>query len=262
MYSAGLLFYLVVVNYRMWILYWLLVRMQPIGGRYFYGIFAIMCVLPIIFPILSTAIPGWVYTTNGDQPGTCMYSPGYSVLFCVALYYLTVVAITLAILLRNVRKSFNEYLETMISTAGFTVLVIVMGVTGMKVFWLHSWGRFIMLNLSLIAVNLYFWASLARPLYGFLFDRQNYLTQFQETLAMDGLAEFKSSSGTASRADNGTTLKGSVTETMTPMEEDVVVAMPSKKDVVYPASVSDAELTDVRSLFAPTKPMDEKSYLV
>ncbi|KAJ1921828.1 hypothetical protein IWQ60_006687, partial [Tieghemiomyces parasiticus] len=81
-----------------------------------------------------------------------------------------------------------------------------------------------------------------------------------ETLAMDGLTGFQSSGGgTASRSE-GTAVKASVTGTETPAE--AIEAAPAKEFSVYQNSVSDAELTNVRSLFAPSKPLDEKAYLV
>ncbi|KAJ1926595.1 hypothetical protein IWQ60_003675 [Tieghemiomyces parasiticus] len=260
MYFCGLHLYLIVVNYRIWILYWLLIRMRPIGGRAFYGVFACLCIPAILFPVLSTAIPGWVTASEGDRKGNCRYTVAYHIYFSFALYYLVAVAVVLSVLLRNVRKTFNEYRESMISTAGFVILAIVTGVTGSQYIFLHGWGRFIILTLSLVTVNLYFWISLSRPLYGYLFDRQNYLARFQETLAMDGLTGLQSSGGgTASRSE-ATAVKASVTGTETPAE--AIEAEPAKEFSVYQNSVSDAELTNVRSLFAPSKPLDEKAYLV
>ncbi|RKP39227.1 hypothetical protein BJ085DRAFT_40935 [Dimargaris cristalligena] len=208
MYGVGLLLYMVIVNYRLYILYWLLVLKRPMGGFAFHAIFCLTYIPTILFLVASSASTTLVTTTRFPETGQCLFNFGYRIFFSAALYYLVGIAVLLNILLRNIRKTFNEYRESLASTLSFTIFAITIGVANAKYISAYSWGRFVMSMCALIAVNVFFWVTLARPLYAYFFNRDAYLAEFKQNLALDGLDNFQSSN--PSRSGGGTLVRQSM----------------------------------------------------
>ncbi|RKP37271.1 hypothetical protein BJ085DRAFT_37125 [Dimargaris cristalligena] len=256
MYAVGLLLHMIIVNYRLYILYWLLVLKRPIGGFKFHALFSLTYIPTLLYVIASSASTKLVYTTQYPDPGQCMFNYDYRIFFATALYYLVGIAVLLNILLRNVRKTFNEYRESLASTLAFTVFAIVIGVANAKVVSAYGWGRFLMSMIALVAVNVFFWVTMAKPLYAYVFNREEYLASFKQNLALDGLDNFQSSN--PSRSGGGsTTLQHSVYG-----DEEQGLELTAPRICTYPPSVSEAELTSVKSLFTSLTPLGEKNYLV
>ncbi|KAI9596226.1 hypothetical protein BDF19DRAFT_438530 [Syncephalis fuscata] len=89
--------------------------------------------------------------------------------------------------LRGIRRSFNEFKELRI---GFFLVLLVFSVNAILVMTHLSQSmlnRCILAVFNVLAGNLYFWLTLGRPLYGCLFQRQQYLDKFLHTLALDGV---------------------------------------------------------------------------
>ncbi|KAJ1985496.1 hypothetical protein H4R33_003998, partial [Dimargaris cristalligena] len=259
--------YLSIMNYRLYILYWLIVRKRPLGGWLYHALFSLVWLPVLLFVIITAANPSFVGTTTGNRnPGICTYPGPMQTFMSVVLNYLAAVAIIINILIRNIRKTFNEYRETLLSTIALVAMAIFIGVSNWQYLPFYSWGRFVTSTVTLLTVHVYFWTMLARPLYAYLFNREAYLVTFKEHLSRDGFSHFASNSNRSRSVD--TTVLGisgsSRSRSVPDPQDNMAHHIPQGHDQcssLYATEVSEVELTDVKSLFKPLQPMSEKNYI-
>ncbi|KAJ1994298.1 hypothetical protein H4R33_000335 [Dimargaris cristalligena] len=163
-YGLGLDLYMTILAYRLYLLYWLLVLRYPLRQSRRFYLFPILLGVPTALVLVSaTASPRLVSTTHYPNPGNCVYSLMYSALCVVDVMIHIIVLLCLNYLCRHIEATYNDYRETTFGSIAFILLTIV-------------------------AVNVFIWIGIGPPLYGYLFDREEYLAQFCVKLAADGLS--------------------------------------------------------------------------
>ncbi|RKP37270.1 hypothetical protein BJ085DRAFT_37124 [Dimargaris cristalligena] len=191
-FGLGIFLYAIVLNYRLYILFWLLIRKQPTGGLIYHLIFSLVYLPTCIFLIISSSLTSFTTTIPSPGPGICFYSDTFHYLAMGILSYLALIGIVLNILLRNVRKTFNEYRETMVSTVAFVLLLLALTIINSRAVHRYSWGRFLATLACLVCVHAFFWVALTPMLWGYWRNREGFLMTFKSDLASDGLSDFSS----------------------------------------------------------------------
>ncbi|XP_011270471.1 hypothetical protein CAOG_08830 [Capsaspora owczarzaki ATCC 30864] len=99
------------------------------------------------------------------------------VYFLVMLYY--------AFRLRNIRLSFNEFAYT--KYLGVVVLVAfsVYGIVLMLDYDYYLWGRIVIGYIVLLCTQAFFCFQIGSPVWGCMFDRENYAHQFRMNMSKD-----------------------------------------------------------------------------
>ncbi|KAI8055679.1 hypothetical protein BDF22DRAFT_302765 [Syncephalis plumigaleata] len=120
-----------------------------------------------------------------DESNNCFSTIASMYLFlpCVIIGVTTLAVLTWR--LRRVRDAFNEYRETrygvILLLVAFAINTILMA-TG---YGRYRWAKHILVVISFLWGNLYFWMVMGKPIYGYLFDRNRCQERFVAGLEID-----------------------------------------------------------------------------
>ncbi|KAJ1970116.1 hypothetical protein IWQ62_000155 [Dispira parvispora] len=195
-FGLGLFSYIILLNYRLYLFVWLMVIKRSARSIWFHICFIPVYLPTIVFVVVASASHEFVSTYSAPNPGLCKYSMPYHIFISVNTAYLILVSIVLGILSRKVRKAFVAYWETLISAIACIILIVLSVVGNSHHLNRKGWGRFVLMLISLITVNIYFWLTVAYPLYSYFFRREAYLEEFNSRLSQDRLGELGQSGDT------------------------------------------------------------------
>ncbi|RKP04647.1 hypothetical protein THASP1DRAFT_26760, partial [Thamnocephalis sphaerospora] len=182
-YVFGVMLTLGIFNYRLYALYIVFVC-----GRSFAEAPKLLLVICYFIPIIAIALVGVVESEISlalDDNGSCQFTLWYKIALLAVLSAAQVVGAYLSYLVRNIRRSFNEYHEQRIGLAVAFTCITLNGVMILGQFNYLLYGKLIMLFANLAAANVYFWLVLGPPLYGCLFHRKRCLRNFIANLELD-----------------------------------------------------------------------------
>ncbi|KAJ1970131.1 hypothetical protein IWQ62_000171 [Dispira parvispora] len=195
-FGLGIYSYLILLNYRIYLFVWLMVIKRSARSIWFHVCFIPVYLPTIVFVVTASASHEFVSTYSSPNPGLCKYGIGYYIFTYVNTSFLILVSIVLGILSRKVRKAFVAYWETLISAIACIILIVLSEIGNSHYLNRKGWGRFVLMLISLLIVNIYFWLTVAYPLYGYFFRRQEYLEEFNARLSQDRLDELGQSDDT------------------------------------------------------------------
>lgn len=183
----GFNLFLSILTLRMLRLHFILVRAELPTGTRFWLIQALLFLPVLIMGIIPTIFPDRFVTSvplillNGDN--VCSFT---SVYYRFGMYACSVLQIILLVFLnisvRRVNKAFNEHSDSRVCLTGAIVVLlinVILVVTGIQK---TAIGQIFGFGSQAIGVNYFFISMLGPPVYGLLFKREEYLTDWNEKL--------------------------------------------------------------------------------
>ncbi|KAI8914464.1 hypothetical protein EDD86DRAFT_199398 [Gorgonomyces haynaldii] len=182
----GIQLYLTVFTFRLLRLYFILVRTKSPEGLLFWSVIALSFVPSFVMGLIPIFMPGKLISVNPVPAGITLSCEVTSFPYYVALFLPIFIQISfigfLNFKVAFIRRSFNEFQETKISFI-ISVLVVIVG------FFLRMYkyqdtipGKLALSFGELIAAMSLFWATMYKPLYGLLFNKEGHLKEWQRGL--------------------------------------------------------------------------------
>ncbi|KAI8914467.1 hypothetical protein EDD86DRAFT_199402 [Gorgonomyces haynaldii] len=192
--TFGVSLLLLLLNFRLLRLYYIIVLIKKPQGWSFYGILFINYLPTLAVSVWSAIAPlGSLVSTNpgkiaGLEKPVCHFvlQPFKFALFgSVALQLLSMLYLNYK--LTYIRKAFNEYKENRFAIAVavfclfFNLAIQGLGFNG------ANWARTSIVVSQVLAGNIMVWSSLFKPLRGYFFDYEGHLKYWADGLKMEGL---------------------------------------------------------------------------
>ncbi|KAI8048899.1 hypothetical protein BDF22DRAFT_778987 [Syncephalis plumigaleata] len=190
-------------------------------------------VLFYLLPVLSMGIVASVFPEISVRPnghGTCSFNKYYKGACLAWLGVECTILCYLSWSLRNIRKTFNEFRELCAGCMFAIICLIWNAIILMLHYHTTKWGFYSLLFVDLATCNFFYWLVLAKPLYGHVFHRAEYLDNFLAGLAQDTCTTLRVATTGRPRANTGAT-----------QNADALQVMKSSKNLVvsiYQRSIS------------------------
>ncbi|RKP25430.1 hypothetical protein SYNPS1DRAFT_22607 [Syncephalis pseudoplumigaleata] len=139
----------------------------------------------LVCAVLSSAMPERMGFYWDEQSRNCFSTAASMYLFlpCVVIGVTTLALLTWR--LRRVRDAFNEYRETRYGVILLLVAVAINAVLMATGYGRYRWAKHVLVVISFLWGNLYFWMVMGKPIYGYLFDRHRCQERFVAGLEID-----------------------------------------------------------------------------
>ncbi|KAJ1975460.1 hypothetical protein H4R35_003136 [Dimargaris xerosporica] len=192
--ALGGLALLCILQFRLLILYQIFICKRPPGGIWFYTIPFLTYIPGLIIGIPATILPAFVNTTTFATGETyCVVHTPYVAVYWVYSAMLVLFLFGLAFAIRHIKASFNEFHEMLWALIPTAIALFYSSGLGVSDYQYTQWARLSTALLTLIAASSFFWAVYWRPLYGYWFNRDQYLNEFNKSLAVDGFSTLNGS---------------------------------------------------------------------
>ncbi|KAJ1976778.1 DnaJ (Hsp40), sub C, member 17 [Dimargaris verticillata] len=188
--------------YRLLMLYQIFVRKQPVAGWKFFAPVAFLVALTFAFACGMSSSRDLVDITLQPNFSYCHLSHLFHSLLLSHWILLTVLLVIMGVLSRHKKVSFNENRETLYSTVATTIMSVVCLVFIWNGYANQLWGKLVYQLVVIFGTNVFFWSLLAPPLYGFFFQRQEYLARFHSRLIYDGFGALSTKNASANSTDD------------------------------------------------------------
>jgi hypothetical protein len=135
--------------------------------------------------VLSSIMPRTMGFYWDENSNNCFSTKASMYMFLPCIIIGIAILAVLTWRLRHVRDAFNEYRETrygiILLLLAFAINTVLM-VTG---YGRYRWAKHILVIISFLWGNLYFWMVMGKPIYGYLFDRRRSQERFIAGLKID-----------------------------------------------------------------------------
>ncbi|KAJ2784409.1 hypothetical protein H4R18_001119 [Coemansia javaensis] len=194
---------------RSYKLYRIFCQNKPMHGYKRSFPYVLFIVIVLVIGMISSLVPRRMTVIYLEGVEFCVANPNLVTTYCAILWCIWAIYMAMVWLLRNVRSSFNEFMEMAISL----LLLVVCTIFNQVVLYYMPrlptslrW-RLAMVTVDQITANYIWWLIMFKPIVNCIFRHDKYLAEWKHKMALDGLrSQYGVSTGDADLTIHSNTL--------------------------------------------------------